>query len=125
MDEEETSGDLNRVSSVPGLELRARTPHHVSIQVSLTQRLKANGGPSLLTRLLLRTYWHSAQMSSTAVRQRWLAEKEGVKIGERVVGYAALECRRMMELYDADVSCASESQRRQGQRLMQLLTCDK
>jgi hypothetical protein len=37
-------------------------------------------------------------MSSTAVWQRWEAEKEGVKIGERVVGYAAEECRRMTAL---------------------------
>lgn len=37
-------------------------------------------------------------MSSTAVRQRWLAENEGVKIGERVVGYAAEEWSRMMDL---------------------------
>ena len=37
-------------------------------------------------------------MSSTAVRQRWLAENEGVKIGERVVGYAAEEWSRMTDL---------------------------
>lgn len=37
-------------------------------------------------------------MLSTASRQRWLALYEGVKIGERVVGYAADEWRRITAL---------------------------
>jgi hypothetical protein len=37
-------------------------------------------------------------MFSTALRQRWLALKDGVKIGERWLGYAADECRRITVL---------------------------
>ena len=37
-------------------------------------------------------------MLSTAARQRCEAVKEGAKIGERVVGYAAEECRRITVL---------------------------
>ena len=38
-------------------------------------------------------------MSSTAVWHLWLALKDGVKIGDRVVGYAADECNRMTALF--------------------------
>ena len=37
-------------------------------------------------------------MLSTARRHLWLAEYDGVKIGERVVGYAADEWRRITAL---------------------------
>jgi hypothetical protein len=39
-----------------------------------------------------------ADMFSTAVWHLCAAEYDGVKIGERVVGYAAEECRRMIVL---------------------------
>lgn len=39
-------------------------------------------------------------MFSTALRHFWLALKEGVKIGERWVGYAAEECNLMTVLFD-------------------------
>ena len=51
-----------------------------------TQRENAKGGPSLLNRPLSRTHTQRAVMFSTALRQRWLALKEGVKIGDRWVG---------------------------------------
>jgi hypothetical protein len=37
-------------------------------------------------------------MFSTALKHRWLALNEGVKMGERCVGYAAEECSRMTVL---------------------------
>jgi hypothetical protein len=63
-----------------------------------TQREKAKGGPSLLRRPLSRTQAQRAVMFSTALRQRWLALNEGVKIGERCVGYAAEEWSRITVL---------------------------
>ena len=56
-----------------------------------TQSENANGGPSLLSKPLSRTVAHRAVMFSTALRHRWLALKDGVKMGDRWVGYAADE----------------------------------
>lgn len=64
-----------------------------------TQRVKAKGGPSLSSMPLSTTNWASERMLSTATRHRWLALYEGVKIGERVVGYAAEEWRRITALH--------------------------
>jgi predicted Zn-dependent protease with MMP-like domain len=45
-------------------------------------------------------------MFSTASKHRWLALYEGVKIGDRVVGYAAEECNRITALYSTEsVNC--------------------
>jgi hypothetical protein len=63
-----------------------------------THSENAKGGPSLLSRPLSRTQAQRAVMFSTALRQRWLALKDGVKIGERWLGYAADECRRITVL---------------------------
>lgn len=62
--------------------------------------MKAKGGPSLLSMPLLTTCWPSAAMSPTACWQRWIALKEGVKMGDRVVGYAADECKRITVLME-------------------------
>ena len=48
-----------------------------------TQQEKANGGPSFVSKPLSRTEAHNAVMFSTALKQRWLALKDGVKIGDR------------------------------------------
>ena len=41
----------------------------------------------------------SHTMVATAAWHRWLALYEGVKIGDRVVGYAAEECRRITAVW--------------------------
>ena len=63
-----------------------------------TQRVNAKGGPSLSSMLFSTTKRVTERMLSTARRHLWLAEYEGVKIGERVVGYAADEWRRITAL---------------------------
>lgn len=70
-----------------------------------TQRVKAKGGPSLSSMLLSTTKRVTERMLSTARRQRWLAEYDGVKIGDRVVGYAADEWRRITALISISIEC--------------------
>lgn len=57
---------------------------------------------------------------STAKRHRWLALYEGVKIGERVVGYAADECKRITALYGgmSEGTCDMKCRHRLNSRLI-------
>ena len=55
----------------------------------------------MLSRPLSRTVAHRVVIFSTALRHLWLALKDGVKIGDRWVGYAADECRRMTVLEES------------------------
>lgn len=74
-----------------GLTVRAMVEPWTRRRRAETQREKAKGGPSLESMLLSTTERVTERMLSTARRQRWLALYDGVKIGERVVGYAAEE----------------------------------
>lgn len=69
-----------------GLTMCAMVDPWTSKRRAETQRVKANGGPSLSRSLLLTTRRVTERMLSTARRHRWLALYDGVKIGERVVG---------------------------------------
>lgn len=78
-------------NSISGLTVCAIVEPWTSNSLAQTQRVKANGGPSLSSMLFSTTNRVIERMLSTARRHRWLALYDGVNIGDRVVGYAADE----------------------------------
>jgi hypothetical protein len=83
---------------ISGLTVCAIVDPWTSSNRAETQSVNANGGPSLSKMLLFTTKRVTETMLSTASRHRWLALYDGVKIGDRVVGYAAEEWSRITAL---------------------------